>query len=355
MREQTDYINPAELLAGEDLGNGWVVTDRVARDPNLSGGCFSVSYTALSSETGEVAFLKALNFRPAVNAQDRLRVLQSLISAFIHERDLLLKCGGHKMRRVVTPILDGVHEVHAATPPFNEAYYLIFPLADSDLRSRAVELMSLDLAWALRSLHHVATGIHELHVHGIVHQDVKPSNILYFDKHGSKLADLGRAHDPENPAEHDVLARPGDYTHDPLELRYTSAPPASTDVRKSIDLYCLGSLLFFHFLGYSASQGILARARRASAPLTFHDLEHDLPYLITAFGELAEELERSVREYTDDLVPSIMGLATELCHPDPSQRGNPKLRRIGAKARASAERYVSKLNSVARRAELGML
>ena len=173
MKEQIDYVDPGELLAGEDLGNGWIVGEQIARDPNLSGGHFSVGYTACNSETGEVAFLKALNFRPAVGAEDRLRVLQSLISAFIHERDLLLKCGGHRMRRVVTPILDGVHEVPEVTPPFNEAHYLIFPLADSDLRSRAVELMSFDLAWALRSLHHVATGINELHVYGIAHQDVK--------------------------------------------------------------------------------------------------------------------------------------------------------------------------------------
>jgi len=263
LKEQIDYVDPSELLAGEDLGNGWVVTEKVARDPNLSGGHFSVGYTTLNSETGEVAFLKALNFRQAFGAEDRLRVLQSLISAFIHERDLLLKCGGHHMRRVVTPILDGVHVVPEATLPFNEAYYLIFPLADSDLRSRAVELMSLDLAWALRSLHHVATGIHELHAHGIAHQDVKPSNVLYFDELGSKLADLGRAHDSENPAEHDSLARPGDRTHAPLELFYASVPPADIDVRKGIDLYCLGSLLFFHFLGHSASQGVLVRARRA--------------------------------------------------------------------------------------------
>lgn len=299
--------------------------------------------------------MKALNFRPAVDAEDRLRVLGSLISAFVHERDLLLKCGGRHMRRVVTPILHGIHPVPAATPPLNEAHYLIFPLADSDLRSRSVELMSFDLAWALRSLHHVATGLSELHVYGIAHQDVKPSNVLHFDDLGSKLADLGRAHDSENSAEHDALPRPGDRTHAPLELSYASGPPADFDVRKSIDLYCLGSLLFFHFLGYSATQGILARAKRASAPLAFHNFEYDLPYLVAAFGELTEELQRSVRDYTNDLLPSIVGIATELCHPDPSQRGNPKLRRIGARARASAERYVSKLDSVARRAELGML
>jgi len=78
VKEQIDYVDPSELLAGEDLGNGWVVTEKVARDPNLSGGHFSVGYTTLNSETGEVAFLKALNFRPAVGAEDRLRVLQSL-------------------------------------------------------------------------------------------------------------------------------------------------------------------------------------------------------------------------------------------------------------------------------------
>lgn len=259
------------------------------------------------------------------------------------------------MRRVVTPILDDVHKVPEASPPFNEAYYLIFPLADSDLRSQVADLMGFDLAWALRSLHHVATGIHELHIRGIAHQDVKPSNVLHFDELGSKLADLGRAYDSESVAAHDAFPLPGDKRHAPLELWYASVPPADLDVRKGIDLYCLGSLLFFHFLGYSVTQGILSRARRANAPLTFHNFEQDLPYLIIAFGELTEELGRSVRGYTEDLWPNISSLAVELCHPDPSQRGDPKIRRIGAKARALAGRYVSKFDNVARRAELGML
>ena len=332
--------------------------DQLPRHPEHTGGRFSIPYAVRSTETGDIGFLKALNFRAAADEEDpdaRLLILESLISAYRHERGLLEKCHGQHMKRVATPLVSGTIKIAIATPPLDSAYYFIFPMADAGMRSRALDLMVIDIAWALRSLHHVATGIHELHQRGIAHQDIKPSNVLHFEGQGVKVADLGHGHDPDSPASHDSRPIPGDRRHAPLELGYATAPPIDFEARKAIDLYCLGSLLFFQFLGVSATQGILLHVVRVNAPLTRSNFQADLPFLQSAFGDLLEELERTVRSYAPALVRLILLVARELCHPDPEQRGDPKRRRLGSVGRTPAMRYVSKLNAVASRAELGML
>ena len=42
-------------------------------------------------------------------------------------------------------------------------------------------------------MHHIATGLFQLHSAAVAHQDLKPSNVLVFDHSISKVADLGSA------------------------------------------------------------------------------------------------------------------------------------------------------------------
>jgi serine/threonine protein kinase len=69
--------------------------------------------------------------------------------------------------------------------------YLILEIADGDVRSFLSTCNKIELAWKLRALHHIATGIHQLHAADIAHQDVKPSNVLVLGATISKIADLG--------------------------------------------------------------------------------------------------------------------------------------------------------------------
>jgi serine/threonine protein kinase len=87
----------------------------------------------------------------------------------------------------------------------NPAYYLLFELAQGDLREQVDLERRFDLAYRLRVLHNTAKGLSQLHFSQIAHQDLKPSNIVTFERSSmhardtTKIADFGHAHDRKVP------------------------------------------------------------------------------------------------------------------------------------------------------------
>ena len=144
--------------------------------------------TLLNRPKEKEQFLKALDFSKAFKHLDPARALQPLIEAYNFERDILKRC--KSLSRVVTAISDGTARVGESE--LDVVQYLVFELADGDLRSFRDVSGQFNTAWSLRSLHHVATALEQLHGQGIAHQDIKPSNILVFDGDSCKLSDLGR-------------------------------------------------------------------------------------------------------------------------------------------------------------------
>jgi hypothetical protein len=143
---QMSYPNPAECLEGENLGNGWLVLKRITPHPASTGGHFSFGYEVQHHETGKTAFLKALDFMDAFNAPDFPRRLQELTTAYNFERDLLAKCNKHHMKRILTPLADGIHKVSSCLGPLKDVAYLIFDLAEGDIRKHKALLVQFDLA-----------------------------------------------------------------------------------------------------------------------------------------------------------------------------------------------------------------
>ena len=87
----------------------------------------------------------------------------------------------------------------------------------------------------------VASGLEHAHQHGVVHGDVKPSNILISKAGAAKLTDFGLAHrqhaaSTEGGGSEELMGTP-DYVAPEL-LRRTVAPNAGTD------LFALGVVLY---------------------------------------------------------------------------------------------------------------
>ena len=178
--------------------------------------------------------------------------------------------------------------------PLDKVPYLIFPMAEGDIRGEVESgrfEKKFDLAWALRSLHHSAIGLQELHGMGIAHQDIKPSNVLVFPVEGSKLTDLGSASQVGNPSRSDKMIVPGDVSYAIPEQWYGWSQSADFPNRYLVDLYRLGSLIFFFFADCSATDAIqLKLSIKYGKEFTRSDFISDLPYMQHAFEEALNDL-----------------------------------------------------------------
>lgn len=208
-------MSPAEQLVGLTLDNGWKVTGFATRKPNATGGHFSHGYIA-EDANGRKGFLKAMDYTEALLNPNTAQVLAAMTNAYLFEKNLCNRCA--HLSRIVRAVDSGSIHVNP-TDPFTKVEYLIFELATGDVRAHLDMQARLDVVFVMRTLHHVATALEQLHRTDIAHQDLKPSNVLVFNEtEGSKICDLGRAWDRNMPAPHDTCPVAGDRTYAPPEF-----------------------------------------------------------------------------------------------------------------------------------------
>lgn len=349
-RSHTSSNSPAQALVGKKLPNGWVVDSAIKRPKCATGGTFSSSYV-VCSKGGERAFLKAMDFASALRSSDPAGNLQSMTEAFTAERNLLRKCQTNKLSRVIRMLDDGVLRPKNDNPA-GVVQYIIFELADGDIRTAIRASDSFDEAWALRAMHHITTALQQLHSIGISHQDIKPSNILTFPNNITKVGDLGRAVQRGVVSQLDDLQFPGDLDYCPPELLYGEIARDWTRRRLAADMYLLGSTVLFLFRGVSMTpalqQRLIAghRFRAWQGGGTYREI---LPFIRHAFAEIISDL------HSDNIfcVTELSAAIAQLCDPDPMLRGHPRNRGYNQN-QYSLERYISLFNRLARKAELSL-
>lgn len=339
----------ARMLTGKELADGWKVVQLAPRSSSSTGGTFSTGYI-VESRDGRRAFLKAMDFAGAISARDPASALLLLTKAFIFERDLMKICGENNLDRIVQVLADGRFDVAEAPEP-KVVQYLIFELADGDIRSQAAISKRYDIAWTLRALHNISIGVFQLHGHQIAHQDIKPSNVLVFDDDTSKLADLGRAAMVGRDSPHESLSVVGDPTYAPPEQLYGYLHPDWVVRRFGCDAYLMGSMVFFFFTGVMFTPHLIGNLQEVHRPKKWNGTFHGaLPYLRDAFGYSVDHFNIEIDEsLKDDLTPVIC----QLCEPDPGLRGHPRTRaQVGNPY--SLERYIALFDRLAKRAEFGL-
>lgn len=336
---------PARNLLGVRLASGWEVFEMLQRSPEQTGGHFSTGYLVRSRAA--VGYMKAMDLSSAFQHHDPARRIKAMMESFVFESDLLEQCKARKLSRVVPAIEAG----NLGSSPNDHVFYLIFPLADGDIRSQLREANLIDIQWTLTALHQIALGVHQLHGNGIAHQDLKPSNVLSFALDGCKLADLGRASAVGHNPPHECLDVPGDKSYAPPELLYGFKSEDWLLRRIGGDLYLLGSMIVWLFVGSGMTPLIFTNMDKGFWPQslggqwggTYIDV---LPHIHNAFGRAVTELRPSFpSELRDELVSMII----QLCQPDPLLRGHPSnLKQVHN--RLSVERYISRLSFLAQKA-----
>jgi hypothetical protein len=127
----------------------------------------------------------------------------------------------------------------------------------------------------------VAEALAEAHRHGIIHRDVKPSNILLDTEGHAHLADFGIAHSLEPGAER--LTRTGMVVGTPAYI----APEqlAGTEVGPRTDIFGLGSVLFEMLTGrppFAAMAPLPLAEAHAAGPPAMPGIEPELVELTRA-------------------------------------------------------------------------
>jgi serine/threonine protein kinase len=352
-RSPTQY--PAENLIGALVADRWRITNRLNGAGNdTTGGFFSIPYEVVDVETGRKAFMKVLNIQKALTIYQHSQgislteALHRITEAHLFECHLAEACANRKMTRVVRGLDHGHTPVEISGLGPIEHGYIVFELGVGDTHHLLKFSKSLDLAWTMKVLHQAAVGVQQLHLADIAHQDLKRSNVVFFDSEDSKLADLGRAVKRNRPSNNDARDVPCQPINSPTELIYGFVPSDWDQRHFSTDLYMLGNLAFSMLSNLTITTAVLAQLPVELRPRALAGTHlggsyqgkysEVVPFLKNALdsvlAQCAPQVDICIREKWTTTI-------SQLCEPDPEKRGHPRDHAQKHSRRYSAERFIS--------------
>ena len=336
-------MSAADQLKGITLENGWKVTHHIARNPNGTGGTFSQSYEVQKAD--KRGFLKAFDFSGAFDpGVDTLTEVEKYIGDYTHEREVLRHCGERRLSNVVIAVDHGSVQVPNMSAIEGRVYYLIFEMAQCDVRVQMDVTKRLNTLTCMMALKDVTLGLFQVHKELIAHQDTKPSNVLVYDK-GFKIADFGRSSRRGQASRHDDFVVAGDRTYAPPELLYGFTHPDFVPRRVGCDMFMLGNLAGFLFTGTNITASLLAALDLQHHPQHWGGTYRDVvPYLQSAFSAVLADIAPLIDEMVRE---DILNLLREQCNPDIELRGHSK--RLGRQGQYSLDRHLSHLDLITKR------
>jgi eukaryotic-like serine/threonine-protein kinase len=176
-----------------------------------------------------------------------------------------------------------------------DCHYLAMEyIAGTSLAQRLADDAPLEPTVAMRIARDVASGLRDLHTHGVIHRDVKPANILIHDEPNggglAKLCDLGIAYQQYGQVESQLTVA-GITVGTPHYMSPEQCSMSRVDARS--DLYSLGVVLFAMLSGdlpfHGGDAATVIEKKLSTTPPPLRALR---PTLGSGLVELVERLLR---------------------------------------------------------------
>jgi serine/threonine-protein kinase len=249
-------------------------------------GAMGRVYRATDSQTGKLVAIKKIKAR---FSRDR-----AVMARFVREAEAVSRLSHRNLVAIVAQGDD----------------YVVMELVDGEsLEARLAREERLEPEAAVGILADVAHALDYIHAQGIVHRDVKPSNLLLPERGGVKITDFGIAHLSWAP-----MTRSGELIGTPAFM----APEQirGNDVSPATDVYALGLVAFEMLTGTRPFRGrtyaeLLMRVIDAS-PLSAHELRPSLPPRVDEVFARALAKDPQARHTTAAAFVAALRVALEL-------------------------------------------
>jgi serine/threonine protein kinase len=345
-------------LVGEVIGGRWVVEAPMGVGGTSTGGAFSKPYRVKEISTGRNAFLKVIDLVSALtNQYSGLPVheaIRRVTDNHAFEVFLAETCRDKKMTRVVYALDSG--EISIPVPALGNLQfpYIVFEHAEhGDVHTLLDVNQNLGVLWKLQVLHQVATAMQQLHAAEIAHQDVKRSNVVFFESNDGRLTDLGRAVMKNYPSRNDLRDVPCQNQNAAPELLYGRVSNEWGQRHLATDLYMLGNLAFTLFFNVTMTSSILGRLPPNILPFpNAVNYGNVLPALQAALDDILRDIEQQIPQTFRKQYIECLRL---LCQPDPDLRGHPLDHAKASGNRYSVQRFISLFDLMRQREALKLM
>jgi serine/threonine protein kinase len=289
----TAHVLCGEIVPGTEFAGRYRILDELGR-----GGMGRV-YKALDREISEAIALKVLV--PALSADE------NMIERFRNE----LKLARRISHKNVCRIFD--------LGNCEGTYFITMEFVPGDNLKRIIQMMGpLAPSRALALAGQVCDGLAEAHRLGVVHRDLKSSNIM-IDREGSaRIMDFGIA----RAAETKGLTDSGTFVGTPEYMAPEQVEGKAVDQRA--DIYSLGIILFEMSTGKVPFEGrtplSVAMQHKSARPPDPRDLNSQTPAGLSGIISKCLEKEPSARyQKIEDLAAELHGIAEGLTDPGRSR------------------------------------
>lgn len=207
-------VTPQQPVDLTNLPQDFILVDRFRIQKKLGSGGFGVAYKVFDS-MGDVSRVIKLVTKDRHSVYERLR----------REYKTLANLPDHP--HVVKVVwADRMNDA-------NQTPYIVFEYVEGLDVSELIDAEALSLEDSLRIVRETAEGLGHLHKHGIYHQDIKPSNLLWTDK-GVRIIDFNVAVNEND----DIQSGGGTRRYLPPDYNFTTELNIADRIDR--DLYALG-------------------------------------------------------------------------------------------------------------------